>query len=291
MLRMKLRLNGDRFPITGDYIAPSVPPAAVDFPLVVAIHGGSYTNKYFDIEGHSLVERSAALGIPIFALNRPCYAESGTFALDQASIPNNTRVINDALHQLWDTRRGPARGIFIIGHSIGAAITILIAAMEKKWPLLGIAVSGVGMTCPQHLLEKFRKLPPDSMTNFDVATKDAVMFGPASTFIPGVPGLCHSADAEIPTRELLDINFEWPRLLGEAAPLVRVPIHYRQAEFDRLWNVDEGEVIAFKQCFTHSPLIDAELFRSAGHCIDFHRPSCAFQLQQLAFALKCSIPV
>jgi len=63
-------------------------------------------------------------------------------------------------------------------------------------------------------------------------------------------------------------------------------VHYRQAEFDRLWVVDQSEVDTFAASLTASPLVDARLMTGCGHCIDFHLVGPAFQLQQLGFALE-----
>src|ERR1700690_2289096 len=59
--------------ITGKKILLARPHAAKDVPLIIALPGGTYTSTYFDIPGYSLLDRAAALGIPIIALDRPGY--------------------------------------------------------------------------------------------------------------------------------------------------------------------------------------------------------------------------
>jgi hypothetical protein len=73
------------------------------------------------------------------------------------------------------------------------------------------------------------------------------------------------------------------------AAKVKVPVHYRQAEFDPLWVVGQDQIDGFAAAFSASPLVDARSFASAGHCIDFHRLGLAFQLEQLEFALRCTV--
>ncbi|WP_116610180.1 hypothetical protein [Paraburkholderia unamae] len=53
--------------------------------------------------------------------------------------------------------------------------------------------------------------------------------------------------------------------------------------------MNEAEVRDFASRFVNSPRVDAQVFKGAGHSIDFHRLGGAFQLQQLAFALTCSV--
>src|ERR1700760_570920 len=55
--------------------------AASDFvpeehPLIVAVHGGTYTSRYFDVPGYSLLDRAGVLGLPVLAIDRPGYGQS-----------------------------------------------------------------------------------------------------------------------------------------------------------------------------------------------------------------------
>ena len=57
-------------PIFGELSGRARLPAgarAAHAPLVVAIHGGTYSSAYFDVPGYSLLDRAAAVGIPILA--------------------------------------------------------------------------------------------------------------------------------------------------------------------------------------------------------------------------------
>jgi pimeloyl-ACP methyl ester carboxylesterase len=286
----KIQLSGEGIIVSGDYRPIVNRPVADDYPLVVAIHGGSYTHKYFDIDGTSLLERASALGIPIVAIDRPCYGDSGMLTPEQSTIERSAEVINAALLSLWEQHSGGARGIFLIGHSIGGAVAILVASLAKRWPLLGIAVSGVGMRSPDSVAEQWKSLPPIPSIPLPPEVKDMLMFGPTETFSEEMRLRAHSADSETPRQELLDIVFNWPKLMAAAAPKIAIPLHYRQPEFDHLWVVSKAEVQSFGNSFSSSPRVDAELMLSVGHCIDFHRLGASFQLQQLAFALQCSAP-
>ena len=136
--------------ISGRFSPAGAAPAGAEYPLVVAIHGGTYTADYFDIEGCSLMARAAALGLPIFAVNRPGYRDSLPKEKTDGSIHSNAEILNDALSELWELHGQQARGIFLIGHSIGGAIAIRMAALPKSWPLLGLSISGVGLREPDH---------------------------------------------------------------------------------------------------------------------------------------------
>lgn len=138
-------------------------------------------------------------------------------------------------------------------------------------------------------------LPGGTYTSvyFDVpgasAIKDRMMFGPPWTFAPGMPERSHVADAPVPRAELIDITHTWAERVRGLAAKVTVPVHYRQAQFDPLWITGDDQTAGFAAAFSSAPFVDARTFAGAGHCIDFHRLGLAFQLEQLEFALRCTV--
>lgn len=291
MLNLKLHCADQERFVTGRFLPATATPTAAEYPLIVAIHGGSYTADYFDIEEGSLMKRASALGLPVFAVQRPGYVDSLPLSQTDGSIHANAEILNDALTQLWERHGGQARGIFLIGHSIGGAIAIRMAALAKSWPLLGLSISGVGLREPDPILAHWQSLPPSDRIEIAPQSKDALMYGPSASFDVHVQRAAHRADHPMPRQELLDIAFEWSQLLSESAPSIDVPVHYRQPEFDKLWVVNEHEVQSFAQRFVNAPVIDARIMQGAGHCIDFHKLGAAFQLEQLAFALSCCVQI
>ena len=260
-----------------------------DLPLVVALHGGTYTSAYFDLPGYSLLDRAAALGIPILAVDRPGYQESPSLQGEDASIQGQARFLTEALQEAWERYGRSTRGIVLIGHSIGAAIATSIAANPGQLPLLGLAISGVGLHTPEAFQQQFAATPDEPTMDFPIAMKDHVMFGPEGSFHPAMPKASHPANGPALRREIIDINTVWPAEVRNIVQRVRVPVHYRQAQIDRLWIVDEQEVQQFAKAFTHSLRVDAAMVRDSGHCMDFHRISAALQVQQLGFALQCAV--
>ncbi|WP_174300520.1 hypothetical protein [Caulobacter sp. S45] len=121
------------------------------------------------------------------------------------------------------------------------------------------------------------------------AIKGEVMFGPPGSFGPDMPGASHVADAPVPRTEILDIVTTWHYDVADVASRIKAPIHYRQAEHDRLWIVDEGEVRGFAAALSASARVDAAMLRDTGHCIDFHTLGPSLQVQQLAFAMQCAV--
>lgn len=289
MTQRKLKIKGCGVTLTAQYHPLTGSPAATDYPLVVAIHGGTYTCTYFDVAGYSLANRAARMGLPFVAINRPGYADSDDLEPSQATIYHNAEIVNEAIGQLWKEEGGGARGVFIIGHSIGGATSVVIASLARNWPLLGIAISGVGMRSPQHVLDHWAGAPDIPKLAVPPEAKDMLMFGPSGTYTPEAPAASHAADADMPRQEVMDISFAWAALRAVAAPKITVPVHYRQGDGDALWVVNETEVSDFVDGFSASAMVDARMYHHTGHCIDFHRLGATLQMEQLAFALKCSV--
>ena len=262
--------------------------APADHPLIVAVHGGTYSSRYFDVPGYSLIDRAAALGLPVLAVDRPGYEQSVVLPASSATLRGNADFLRTALGDAWNRYRGSARGIVLIGHSIGAAIAMMVASDKLDWPLLGIAISGVGLRTPQAHHAAWAGLPDTYLVEMPSALKDQVMFGPVGSYDRDMPQASHIADRPVPKAELVDIVSTWHEVVSDVASRISVPVHYRQGEFDALWIVNEQEVSGVGKALMNSPFVDARMVPGMGHCLDFHRYGAAFHVQQLGFALQCA---
>ena len=263
-------------------------PAPQNPCLIVAVHGGTYTSAYFDIPGFSLLDRAAAIGLRAIAPDRNGYGETPPLA--NATIAEHAQSLTNGLHKAWEIYGGGCRGIVLIGHSIGGAIAARIAAAPGSLPLLGIAISGVGLKIAEQNRGLRSEIANGAMVDMPTLVKDGLMFGPPGSFDPHVmPSASYIASAPAPIAELSDISGVWPREVRSILRDVAVPVHYRQAEYDRLWFVDDGEVHGFADALLRAPRVDAAIMPDTGHCMDFHRVSAALQVQQLGFALQCAV--
>jgi pimeloyl-ACP methyl ester carboxylesterase len=258
-------------------------------PLVIAVHGGTYTSRYFDVPGYSMFSRAAEVGMPMLAPDRPGYGESLEMPESDSTLQGNAAFLRQALSEAWGRYGGSARGIVLVGHSIGAAISMIVAGEKLDWPLLGLALSGVGLRTPPGHREAWAALPPTYRVEIPSALKDQVMFGPPGSFDDDMPTASHIANAPAPKAELVDIVSTWHDQVLDVASRITVPVHYRQGEFDGLWIVGETEVRGFGDALRSAPYVDARLMPGVGHCLDFHRVGATFQKEQLAFAQQCAL--
>lgn len=206
-------------------------PVAQDVPLIIAVHGGTYTSDYFDIPGYSLLDRAAALGIPIVAIDRPGYRSSSPVDGSDSIIMNNADVLEHVIAELWEAWGQGTSGVFLIGHSIGGAVVTAIAAKHPSWPLLGIAVSGCLLEVPAQARDGFNALPDILMIDLPTPMKDSVMFGPEWTYDKSMPAASYPSNSQIPRAELIDINNGWIDRVRSVAAQVTVPVQSRQGEF------------------------------------------------------------
>ena len=259
-----------------------------DTPLLVAIHGGTYTSTYFNIPGFSLLELAAGSGIPVLAPDRSGYGQSPLLEGSDATLIGQARHLSRALTEAWEQYGEGTSGMVLIGHSIGGAISLAIASEPGDLPILGVAVSGVGLRTPPEHRPMWESLPETAHVDLPSTLKDDVMFGPAGSFDSSMPAASHAADAPAVRAELVDIVSTWHDKVHAVLSGIKVPVHYRQAEFDKLWIVSQSEVDAFAAALAQSPRVDAALVPATGHCMDFHRIGKALQLQQLGFSLQCA---
>jgi pimeloyl-ACP methyl ester carboxylesterase len=271
------------FSFTGRSNLGEVTPAAGD-PVVIALHGGTYSSEYFDIPGHSLLDNATKRGIAVIAIDRPNYLGSSPLTSDDSIIVDNATVLSDAIGSVFSEHGGAAAGVVLVAHSIGGAIATIIAATPQSWPLLGLATSGCLVGVPPESAGAWSALPDIPMIDLPVPLKDQLMFGPPDTYDEAMPAASYPSNTPVPKAELLDITGGWIARRAETCAAVTVPVHHRSAEFDHLWIVNQGEMDAYRAGFTSAPSIDAQIQLAAGHCIDFHLPSDEFQNSQLAFA-------
>ena len=242
----------------------STEPGAEDLPLVVALHGGSYTSAYFDVPGHSLLEAGQTNGFEVIALDRPGYGGSGPLPPGGVTFARNAEVLDAAITKVWETRGGSRPGIVLIAHSIGAAIAIHIAAGRPAWPLLGIALSGIHDTAPPHVRDAWASMPPGVPVELTREQRRMFFYGPDWTIEPDIVERAEVSAAPIPLEELLEVVGEWPQSASGLAGKVSVPVQYVGVEFEQLWTITPDTVREFASYFAAAPLVDSFLMPGIG---------------------------
>jgi pimeloyl-ACP methyl ester carboxylesterase len=260
-------------------------------PLIAALHGGTYTARYFDVAGSpqgTFMDLAAAGGYPVVSFDRPGYGGSPPLDPEHNTFDRHARLLADAIAQA--TGRFAADSVFLVGHSIGGMIAMTIAAAETEFRLTGMSVTGMGAVIrrggPAHALAS---LPADETVDLPYDQRDQVMFGPDFTYTAEGVQAAHASYAPAPVRELIQAP-QWPDdHLPALAPRIKVPVHNALAEFDALWDSSPANVEQFAKLLTTAPHADASIARATGHSIDHHILGHALHLRQLAFAEECQL--
>jgi pimeloyl-ACP methyl ester carboxylesterase len=278
-----VRLDVDGVTIT----ALSAGQAAPGRPLIAALHGGTYTARYFAVAGSgqgSFMDAAAERGYRVVSFDRPGYGGSSALAPAENTFARHAQLLAPAIAQV-----AAGAPVVLVGHSIGGMIALMIAGARPGFRLIGASVTGMGAVIRRGgAADALASLPPDETIDLPYDQRDMVMFGPAGTFTADGVAQAHGSYAPTPVRELIAAPRWADEILPGLAPRVEVPVHNALAEFDALWDSTPENVAKFAQLLTNSPFVDASIARGTGHSIDHHILGHALHLRQLAFAEECA---
>ncbi|NMO03672.1 alpha/beta hydrolase [Gordonia sp. TBRC 11910] len=265
-------------------------PAAADSrsPLLVTLHGGTYTSGYYDVAGSpagSFNEVATRNGFAVLAVDRPGYGGSSVLPEQTNTFARQAEILDVAIGKAL-ADHGPG-DVVLVAHSIGGMIALEIAARRPAWRLVGVSATGMGARIPAGgASEQLGGLGLSGIVELPAEQREAIMFGPPGTYSPEALIAARNSYAPTPFIELTEAP-RWAReRLAAVAAQVAVPVHNALAEHDALWDTTPEALAAFADAFAGRATV--ELVPGVGHSIDHHLRSTETHLRQLAFALSCS---
>ncbi|KAI1325707.1 hypothetical protein F5Y16DRAFT_411309 [Xylariaceae sp. FL0255] len=276
-------------------------------PLIVALHGGSYSSEYFDIhKKHTAALASTGLGVPFVSLDRPCYGDlDSPTALTILPIPENSSFPEESaslLHHVilpavWTEFGAGCNCLVLFCHSLGTPVAIIAAGMHSRngeggsqYPLAGLIFSGWGSQGKENPL--LAKTTVHAVYKTHVVTDaeaklDAMLPDWASEDLVRVYAV--GVKKPVPVEELVALQKVWPpRWRYEWAPAVKVPIMFGIAERDVLWVGNSDHVKDLASCFTGSDRVDGSLVKGAPHNMEMTYWSQGWFSRCFGFALECA---
>jgi pimeloyl-ACP methyl ester carboxylesterase len=286
-------------------------------PLVVALHGATYTSEYFDVDAkHSAALQSNALKVPFVAIDRPGYGNSTSFhpISEDSSYPE---LYDEWLHKyilpaIWKQFGIPQKcnTIILHCHSLGTTGAVIAAALHAReelertddtslrekakedvsqYPLGGIIVSGFGTQLINKEFHIANIDEPPKEINFSSDVKNQMMLPPGTARLE-VYGYTSRLNNPCPFDEVHTIWSTWvPRVRTEWAPQVKVPIMIGIAEKDCFWKGTDEHADDFASIFTASTHVDANVIKRAPHNLEMSYWSQGWYARSFGFALECAI--
>lgn len=274
-------------------------------PLVIAIHGGTYSSTYFDADPkHSASLCSNGLGVPVVSIDRPLYQGSSSFYPSEEGKTYH-EALAFWLHQhilpaLW-TEYGKGCGSVILHcHSLATPSAVILAGLPAQeqamggkaaYPLAGLIISGFGSQNTAQIIGQSKEHPPEPLPEYidrPVDEKDRRMI-PEGTTDPAIYKQSERLHNPMPYTEIADYNSiwaddKWRSLCGK----VKVPVMIGIAELDALWVGTEEHVKEFAGGFTASERVDTSLVKGAPHCIELSYWAQGWYARCFGWALECA---
>lgn len=278
-----IEVTVDGLRLSGRVAEPDTAPHAVLF----ALHGGSYSSRYYDLRTASALRTYAGLGYRAVALDRPGYGAATGVAPAASAFPAQSATLRaavDALHR----ERGDGLPVFLIGHSIGGMIAMTMAADGLEAPLRGVMASGMGMVWQPGIREMWSSLLGDApAVPVPNEARDEIMFAADPELVdPAVQREAASDLHPIPTEELR-CAVRWHETMPAVAAGIRVPLLHVLPELDGIWRADGPARQRAVDALAAVGGAEVTVARGVGHCLDLHRGGYAHHLATAAHFESC----
>ncbi|WP_433603425.1 alpha/beta hydrolase [Nocardia sp. CA-135953] len=257
--------------------------------LVLALHGGGMTARYFHGSAHpdlSLLTLGQSLGFSVLALDRPGYGHSSAAFPAGQSLREQTTTVFEALDSFTATHPIGA-GVFIVGHSVGLTLALHLAADPRGRDLLGIDGSGAIWHYQPGIIPS--ETPPDTIADASPSNSRhsrEIYWGADSLYPPGTfePGV--RPTAAVPDTEARE-SANWTAVLPSIAAEVRVPYQLSVSEYERCWRCTDADLAEYRALFRAASVMEIRRHPAAGHNISLGWAARSYHLAAFAFAERC----
>jgi pimeloyl-ACP methyl ester carboxylesterase len=250
------------------------PPRAV----LVALHGAGLRAGYFDGRvrpGQSLLELGAELGFLTLAVDRPGYGRSAHARPRGLSLDDQAEVLGAALADIG-ARFPTGAGVFVVAHSHGGKVALVLAAGPHGGDLLGLDLSGVGL---RYAVDEA------DVSQFNQRAAWSRHWGPLGLYPAGTFRTSSRLVSPVPEWEQREVG-SWPDRLRELGARLRVPLRLTFGEHEGWWRHDPAALAELTEVLA-GPRVVVERLPHAGHNISLGLAARAYHLRALAFLEEC----
>lgn len=253
--------------------------------VVVAVHGGATSSRYFDFPGRpwlSLLRIGAALGFTVLSVDRPGYGACAAYGDMFDSPQQRVDTCFAAVDALLEGRPRGA-GVFLAGHSAGCDLAGRMAADPRGAQLLGVELAGTGIRKDPEAARRIADMRPDRGRS---AVRELLWY-PRQWYPAEIYGGKPIA-AAAPRYEAEVVN-RWPAELPDVAARVRIPVRFTHAEHERVWRTDPEALAEIRESFSSTPRFVLNCQAGSGHNLSVGLGAAAYHLGLLAFVEECVV--
>lgn len=299
MESFKLTLS-NKATLTGLHsLAASSQTSPKHLPLIVGLHGGTFSAQYFDVDtSHTASIASNGLGVPFIAINRPGYKDSTSFTIPSGSTypEEYGRWLHEFILPVLWTSFGQPRGcnsIILHTHSLGTTGAIVAGALyaqtpptDRKYVLGGLSISGFGAPHQSH--GPPNPPPPDTETHvvFPPALKEQLMY-PPGTADPSIYQYGEALNNPLPVEEVR-IEQEWFPSWSRWAAGVAVSVMVCLAGEDKMWKGTREHLAEFTGGFKNSERVDGSIIVGAPHNMEMSYWAKGYYARVFGFGMECA---
>ncbi|KPI05218.1 hypothetical protein OK074_0356 [Actinobacteria bacterium OK074] len=259
--------------------------------VLVALHGGAVTSRYFDHPAHpelSLLRTAAALGVTVLALDRPGYGDSAPYG-DTMGDPERRVDLGYAAVDRLLAQLSRGAGLFLMAHSIGCDLGVRMAADARRTDLLGVELAGTGHHRHPRLTTILTTGRPGARGPrtraeggggiYDLLWEPERLY-PAD--VVGAAGLLSPGP-----RYENHVAVHWPREFPHLAARVAVPVHFTLGAYEKVWRAGPEGLADIASLFTAAPRVEVAEQAEAGHNLSIGLTATAYHLKVLSFMEEC----
>ena len=232
--------------------------------LIVCVHGGGCSGRYFDLPGFSFAQTAVGAGHAVLLVDRPGHGMSrpidGPDPIYAASLLL-TQLAGEAAGACGDSDLPVAA----FGHSIGGAVTMHWAAQSPPM-LTCLATSGIGSRPTEAALAWLDELHGNS----DIVLPHAFFFGPDGSFDWRAPIALRKSGEAWRKDEVDEVLTRWPDLFPSVASRIGCPVLAILSEHERIWENDGSALNAMRDGFAPGRA-RVEIAAGGGHLYEVHR--------------------
>ena len=290
-------------------LRPSSSINAPHFPLLVCVHGGTYTADYFNASpSTSIASVSNPLSVPVISISRPGYGGSDSLPPLPAPSTGITYIQEQGKHlhevtlpYLWK-RYGISSGansIVLLSHSIGSAISIVASALHAEdaarpkgaaYPLAGLITSAIGPGSAGPTDYDPDSPPPEENQVYPNEVKTNMMMGKELGLSPPESiAVSEQMNHSLHAGEAMDIGTLWGTYWRRYSEAVTVPLLYGLEEIEAMFNASEKEVTEYAAAFPNCVRREASMVPKAPHCIELSYAGRGWLTRCVGFGIECAV--